>query len=92
MVSAASEETSVVKGLDAGADGYITKPFRRQELLARIAALLSAVKEEKVGTPRKEKGVVFMQGGQVAQWAAAGGCVRAQLDTYVYRDRAEDGQ
>jgi len=49
MVSAASEETSVVKGLDAGADGYITKPFRRQELLARIAGLLAAVKEDTVG-------------------------------------------
>ncbi len=31
---------SRVEGLDAGADDYLVKPFERQELLARMRALL----------------------------------------------------
>ena len=46
MVSAATEEDAVVRSLDCGADDYITKPFKRVELLARIKAKLSAVQEQ----------------------------------------------
>ena len=35
-----SEELEKVRGLQAGADDYMTKPFGRQELLARVEALL----------------------------------------------------
>jgi two-component system phosphate regulon response regulator PhoB len=40
MLTARSDESDKVQGLDAGADDYITKPFSTQELLARIRALL----------------------------------------------------
>ena len=40
MLTARSDETDKVSGLDAGADDYITKPFSTQELLARIRAVL----------------------------------------------------
>jgi two-component system phosphate regulon response regulator PhoB len=40
MLSARSDESDKVQGLDAGADDYITKPFSTQELLARIRAVL----------------------------------------------------
>jgi two-component system phosphate regulon response regulator PhoB len=40
MLTARSEESDKVAGLDAGADDYLTKPFSTQELLARIRALL----------------------------------------------------
>jgi len=38
MLTARSEELDVIVGLDAGADDYVTKPFRMGELLARIRA------------------------------------------------------
>jgi DNA-binding response OmpR family regulator len=40
MLTAAGGELEKVRGLKAGADDYVTKPFGRQELLARVEALL----------------------------------------------------
>ena len=39
-LTACDEESDIVAGLDAGADDYVTKPFRTQVLLARVRALL----------------------------------------------------
>lgn len=50
MVTAKTSELDKVKGLDLGADDYITKPFGVMELISRVKALLrrtqSAVREE----------------------------------------------
>jgi len=40
MLTAKDQEQDVVLGLNLGADDYVVKPFRRQELLARVNALL----------------------------------------------------
>ncbi len=40
FLTAADEETSVIRGLDGGGDDYITKPFRLGELVSRIRAVL----------------------------------------------------
>jgi DNA-binding response OmpR family regulator len=40
MLTARAEELERVRGLKGGADDYVTKPFGRQELLARVEALL----------------------------------------------------
>ena len=47
MLTARSEEADIVVGLDAGADDYITKPFRLAELLARVRVRL------RLATPRQ---------------------------------------
>ena len=40
MLTAKSENEDVVRGLELGADDYVTKPFSREVLLARIHAVL----------------------------------------------------
>ena len=40
MLTARSEEDDRIKGLDAGADDYICKPFSPRELIARVKAVL----------------------------------------------------
>ena len=39
MLTARSQETDKIRGLDAGADDYVTKPFSVGELVARINAI-----------------------------------------------------
>ncbi len=40
ILTAKSEERDIVAGLDAGADDYVTKPFSKEILLARMRAVL----------------------------------------------------
>lgn len=40
LVTAKGEETDKIRGLDIGADDYVTKPFSPKELVARIKAVL----------------------------------------------------
>ena len=40
MLTARSQETDKIRGLDAGADDYVTKPFSVNELIARIRAVM----------------------------------------------------
>lgn len=40
MITALGTSDNVIKGLDAGADDYVTKPFKMREVAARVRALL----------------------------------------------------
>jgi DNA-binding response OmpR family regulator len=46
MLTARTAELEKVRGLSAGADDYVAKPFGRQELLARVQALLRRARGE----------------------------------------------
>jgi len=48
MVSAVDSELDVVLGLELGASGYVTKPFRLRELVARMHAILRRVQPRSV--------------------------------------------
>jgi DNA-binding response OmpR family regulator len=45
MLSARSQEKDVEEGKHMGADAYITKPYKHEELVAKIAELLAAAEE-----------------------------------------------
>ena len=44
MLTARSEENDRIRGLDTGADDYITKPFSPKELIARIKAMFRRIR------------------------------------------------
>jgi two-component system response regulator RegX3 len=62
MVSAVDTELDVVLGLELGASGYVTKPFRLRELVARMNAILRRVQPRTVAevpyppTPSTDEG------------------------------------
>ena len=51
MLTARSSEADKIRGLDAGADDYVTKPFSLGELIARIRAIFRA------GIPPRKQGL-----------------------------------
>lgn len=48
FISARNEETNIVYGLDIGADDYITKPFRNNELISRINCVLRRYENQNI--------------------------------------------
>ncbi|MGF1682858.1 response regulator transcription factor [Photobacterium minamisatsumaniensis] len=54
MLTALADESSMLDGLQAGADHYVAKPFRVPELLARITSILRRVglERQRLGTHR----------------------------------------
>jgi two-component system phosphate regulon response regulator PhoB len=49
MLTARGEESDRIRGLDTGADDYVTKPFSPRELMSRVAAVLRRVRPALAG-------------------------------------------
>lgn len=59
MVTAKSSEMDKVKGLDQGADDYITKPFGVMELISRVKAILRRTNPVKAEKSLEFEGIVI---------------------------------
>ncbi|MBI4213621.1 MAG: response regulator transcription factor [Chloroflexi bacterium] len=58
MVTAKGDEADIVRGLETGADDYLTKPFNEKELIARVHAVL---RRTHFG-PEDKRAAVFVNG------------------------------
>jgi two-component system alkaline phosphatase synthesis response regulator PhoP len=64
MLTAKSQEFDKVKGLDLGADDYITKPFGVLELISRVNAVLRRAVGAVEGPSRLEHGGIVIEGSR----------------------------
>ncbi len=55
LLTALTQKENIIQGLDAGADDYVTKPFERSELLARVRAGERVIQLEKSLRERNEE-------------------------------------
>ena len=59
MLTARDDETSVVVGLEVGADDYVTKPFRPRELVSRVRAHLRRRRLDSKNLPQEHNRLEF---------------------------------
>src|SRR5919199_189218 len=59
MLTARDDETSVVVGLEVGADDYVTKPFRPRELVSRVRAHLRRRRLDSKNLPKENNRLEF---------------------------------
>jgi DNA-binding response OmpR family regulator len=74
MLTALAEDADKVKGLDLGADDYVTKPFSANELLARVRAALRRVEFSEQQRPNP----IFEAGDLQVDFARQRVCVADQ--------------
>jgi DNA-binding response OmpR family regulator len=55
MLTARDDETSIVVGLEVGADDYITKPFNHRELVSRVRATLRRRRIDARASSKRER-------------------------------------
>jgi two-component system alkaline phosphatase synthesis response regulator PhoP len=85
MLTARAEEADRVRGLELGADDYITKPFSVRELMARVQAVL-----RRPGPRRKAEALAFgdvrihVQARQVFKGGRELAMTRKEFDLLVY--------
>jgi DNA-binding response OmpR family regulator len=86
MLTARSDKRDKLKGLELGADDYITKPFDLQELLARIHAVLRRACQ---GVERLALGAVTVDFRRLQAWNGSGAIEFSHREFELLRYLAE---
>ncbi|QKG84399.1 response regulator transcription factor [Kroppenstedtia pulmonis] len=68
MVTARTEETDKIIGLEVGADDYITKPFSLRELAARIRSVLRRMKGQEFNEDEIQRGELLISESRCQVW------------------------
>ena len=53
MLTAKADEESILKGLDIGADDYVTKPFSPRQIVARVNAVLRRTQGDTIASAKE---------------------------------------
>ena len=62
MLTGKGDTVDKVVGLEIGADDYITKPFQKRELLARVHTLLRRIKQNRDTDPKDDQHIIEFNG------------------------------
>src|SRR5437764_13104755 len=73
MLTARGDELERVRGLHAGADDYVVKPFGKQELAARVSALL---RRASLGSNKEPEADTYADAYLAVDWSPARATVR----------------
>lgn len=65
MLTAKGEEEDIVKGLECGADDYVTKPFSPKVLIARIKAVIRRSFEKTKSAAQKSQEIIIADGLEI---------------------------
>ena len=88
FLTAVSDETNIVQGLDIGADDYITKPFHVKELMSRLKAVIRRYRigEGRLNDSMSEKsGELSLENSGNYNKADANGEFKAEIgEDYIY--------
>ena len=68
FLTAKDEENDIVKGLELGAEDYITKPFSVRELKARVNRVLAGRKEFRIRAKSKKHKLRHRKKGSKKRW------------------------
>jgi DNA-binding response OmpR family regulator len=85
MLTVRGEEEDLVRGLDLGADDYLTKPFSPRTLLARVRALLRRAHLEVAATPLRSGDLALDEGRHTLRVADGAEVVLAPLELRLLR-------
>jgi DNA-binding response OmpR family regulator len=84
--TAVGDESNIVRGLDLGADDYVTKPYRVKELLSRIAAVLRRAERVKDNSINNSYNSSTSSNAEPSEADATFGTHRFSIDSFRLYD------